>query len=137
MHTNFIKKWWFWLIFIIFVIGFFYPKPAGHSGPGFPPANGSTWADKECSCLGYKGLGREFGFPEATDTGQDYWCAGIPYSCGCIEQTYHSKILGETSKEITCPQYLRYRGLNFSHFFATTYTLLFHLILLLKNMFIR
>ncbi len=123
MHTNFIKKWWFWLIFIIFVIGFFYPKFAGHSGPGFPPWDGETWADKECSCLGYK-----FEHTMATDVGQDYWCAGIPYSCRCIEQAYHSKILGKTSKEITCPQYLRNGRWwqSFSYFFGVMYVFLFH-----------
>ena len=39
------KKWWFWLLVVIFLIAFFYPKSCGHYG-GFIPQG------VECTCIG-------------------------------------------------------------------------------------
>ena len=93
------KKWLIWVILIVILIAFLFPKPAGKLGSGFPPpTNEYSWTNEECLCFGYK-LDMDKG---VMDVPHEYSCIGIPFLCKCIENTYNKETKEKTSKEVVC-----------------------------------
>ncbi|MBW2982435.1 hypothetical protein KY343_06155 [Candidatus Woesearchaeota archaeon] len=93
------KKALAWIISIIIIIAFLFPKPAGKIGGKLPPPEAEyKRIDKECSCLGYKFVAN----PRVMDAPHYYLCVGIPYSCKCVQHTFNRETGEKISEETAC-----------------------------------
>jgi len=99
MGINGLPKWVKVLVIVLLLAAFFYPKPAGQVGIGFPPPTTEySWIDKESSCVGYKFDATV----SVTHAPRSFLCAGIPHSFKCIENTYNKETKEKTSRQIAC-----------------------------------
>ena len=83
---------------------FFYPKNCGFSQSEFLREPGRILKSEQCNCLGqkYSATGDRFGFVGVSDSGNNYYCTGIPLGKVCYEKTMLESGKSENWKQVSC-----------------------------------